>query len=166
MEIVKGEPGHIAEVMALVFEVIADMRTEGQDQWDEHYPTRELFEGDLAAGTLHEAREGGELVGVVVLDREQSEGYSTVAWTTLGEGVFVVHRLAVSPRWQGRGVGRRLMDFAEEEARKLGGKAIRLDAYTANPAVLALYERRGYRMAGIVRYPRRKFDFNCYEREL
>jgi hypothetical protein len=40
--------------------------------------------------------------------------------------------------------------------------AIRLDAFTLNPGAIRLYEGRGYRKAGSVRF--RKGMFNCYEK--
>jgi RimJ/RimL family protein N-acetyltransferase len=54
------------------------------------------------------------------------------------------------------------MDFAERHAADGGYDAIRLDVFTLNPVATALYERRGYRRAGTVRF--RKGEFFCYER--
>ena len=56
------------------------------------------------------------------------------------------------------------MDFAEEDAATKGYHTIRLDAFTQNPAAVALYERCGYRNAGTVRF--RKGIFFCYEKKL
>jgi ribosomal protein S18 acetylase RimI-like enzyme len=56
-----------------------------------------------------------------------------------------VHNVAVHPDAQGRGLGRRLLAFAETEGRRLGLPEIGLltnERYVAN---IALYERYGYR---------------------
>ncbi len=56
-----------------------------------------------------------------------------------------VHNVAVDPDWQGRGLGRRLLAFAEAEALRLGLPAVGLltnERYLAN---IAMYERYGYR---------------------
>jgi GNAT superfamily N-acetyltransferase len=56
-----------------------------------------------------------------------------------------VHNVAIAPDAQGRGLGRRLLAFAEDEARRLGLPAIALltnERYLAN---IAMYERYGYR---------------------
>jgi GNAT superfamily N-acetyltransferase len=53
--------------------------------------------------------------------------------------------VAIDPAWQGRGLGRRLLRFAEDEARRLGLPALGLltnERYLAN---IAMYERHGYR---------------------
>ena len=53
--------------------------------------------------------------------------------------------VAIDPAWQGRGLGRLLLGFAEDEARRLGLPALGLltnERYVAN---IAMYERHGYR---------------------
>jgi ribosomal protein S18 acetylase RimI-like enzyme len=54
-------------------------------------------------------------------------------------------QFAVDPALQRRGIGSRLMDLVEEQAREMGAKEIALD--TAEPALhlIGLYQRRGYR---------------------
>jgi hypothetical protein len=56
------------------------------------------------------------------------------------------------------------MDFAEHGAISDGYNAIRLDAFRQNPVAVALYERRGYRNAGVVLF--RKGPLYCYEKQL
>jgi GNAT superfamily N-acetyltransferase len=56
-----------------------------------------------------------------------------------------VDNVAIDPAVQGRGLGRRLLAFADDEARRLGLPEIRLltnERYLAN---IAMYERYGYR---------------------
>lgn len=54
------------------------------------------------------------------------------------------------------------MDFAERFADENGYEAIRLDAFTGNPGAVALYERRGYRKAGVVRFRRWANQETCF----
>jgi len=59
-----------------------------------------------------------------------------------------VDNVAIDPAWQGRGLGRRLLAFADDEARRLGLPAVGLltnERYVAN---IAMYERYGYRETG------------------
>ncbi|MEO5941231.1 MAG: GNAT family N-acetyltransferase [Candidatus Limnocylindrales bacterium] len=56
-----------------------------------------------------------------------------------------IDNVAVDPAAQARGLGRRLLAFAEDEARRLGLPAMGLltnERYVAN---IAMYERHGYR---------------------
>jgi ribosomal-protein-alanine N-acetyltransferase len=53
--------------------------------------------------------------------------------------------LAVHPEWQGRGIGRRMMEHLHDAARARGAKRIRLKVYPDNQAAIRLYESLGYR---------------------
>ncbi|MEW9702685.1 GNAT family N-acetyltransferase [Paenibacillus sp. SI8] len=63
-------------------------------------------------------------------------------------------------------MGKKLLIFAEEQARARGCTSIRLDAYTANPTALQMYERAGYSKVGLIRYPLRKEPYQCYEKKM
>jgi len=72
--------------------------------------------------------------------------------------------VAVHPGWQGRGIGRRLLGFAESEARRRGLAEVRLltnERYVAN---IAMYERHGYRETH--REPHRGTDLVHFRKEL
>jgi ribosomal protein S18 acetylase RimI-like enzyme len=96
-----------------------------------------------------------------VLNEMQSPEYAQLSWQR--SNPLVVHRLCVRPDRQGSGAARQLMDFAERFAAQHGYDSIRLDTYSGNPRAITLYERRGYRLAGYVRFRRRKLPFLCFE---
>jgi ribosomal protein S18 acetylase RimI-like enzyme len=58
--------------------------------------------------------------------------------------VLLVENLAVSPAAQGCGLGRRLLAFAEDQARFLGLSTLRLYTNEKMTSNIALYERLGY----------------------
>lgn len=64
------------------------------------------------------------------------------------DDVLLVENVAVSPAAQGRGLGRRLLAFAEDQARALGLAALRLYTHEKMTANIARYERSGYRVTG------------------
>jgi GNAT superfamily N-acetyltransferase len=110
------------------------------------------------------AAPGHPIAGVFVIDERQEPEYAAVPWTIVGTSVGVVHRLMIHPSVQRRGLGRLLMRFAEQRARRLGYGAIRLDAFTGNGPSLALYAALGYRDVGGVRL--RKGQFRCFEKAI
>jgi tRNA threonylcarbamoyladenosine biosynthesis protein TsaE len=61
-------------------------------------------------------------------------------------GVLHVRRVAVDPALQRRGIGRALMEWAAEEARRQGCREIRLGVRRQLPENLAFYRRLGYRV--------------------
>jgi len=129
-------------------------------QWDEVYPSREDLAEDIRNQALYVLETGGHAAGLIVLNEDQAPEYAGVSWRYDGRAL-VIHRLTIDPARQGKGLASRLMDFAEETAAARGYDCIRLDAFTRNPAACALYRKRGYRNAGVVRL--RKGDFHCFE---
>jgi GNAT superfamily N-acetyltransferase len=59
-------------------------------------------------------------------------------------GFLLLENVAIRPAVQGRGLGARLLAFAEEQARALGLAEIRLYTNEAMAANLAYYPRHGY----------------------
>src|SRR5262245_28608937 len=151
-------------VMRMLGDCIAAMRAEGIDQWDDIYPSRERMLADAAAQTLYVGFMDDALVGALVVNEDQDALWADVPWSIRDVPVVVVHRLMVAPDWQGRGIARALMAFAERHARESGYGVIRLDAFAANPMALRLYRGLGYRDAGGARL--RKGLFRCFEKRL
>ena len=68
---------------------------------------------------------------------------------TVDEGdQLLIENIAVRPDWQGRGLGRRLMALAEDIARELGCKRIRLFTNKLWDSNVQLYLRLGYAIDG------------------
>ncbi len=68
------------------------------------------------------------------------ESYSTF----LGQPLVNIHDLAVVPDARGRGVGRRLIDAVEAEARRRGCGRITLEVRSDNLGAQQLYRRLGF----------------------
>jgi GNAT superfamily N-acetyltransferase len=76
----------------------------------------------------------GEIAGILVLLEEDDH--------------LLLDNVAVDPRHQGKGIGRALIDFAEQEARRRGHAEIRLYTHQAMHENIVLYPRLGYEETG------------------
>jgi ribosomal protein S18 acetylase RimI-like enzyme len=150
-------------VYSLVQEAIRHMDKQGIPQWDDIYPSKAILNADIENRQMHLIEVEGRVAGLIVINEDQSPEYAGVAWE-YGGRVLVVHRLTIHPDYQRHRLASYLMDFAEETAAAENYDCIRLDAFTPNPAAFNLYENRGYRRAGIVRF--RKGDFFVYEKKI
>ena len=63
-----------------------------------------------------------------------------------GRGEYYISNLAVSPQFEGRGIGSRLLAYVDERARKLRLKKCSLLVDVHNDRARNLYERSGYRI--------------------
>ncbi|GAB2872883.1 GNAT family N-acetyltransferase [Actinoallomurus bryophytorum] len=90
----------------------------------------------------------GELISqghVYVLENGEIDALIVLEVT---DGMLLVENVAVRPDRQGRGLGRRLMAFAEFRARSLGLTALRLYTNAKMTSNIGLYESLGYRETG------------------
>jgi len=139
------------------------MQSEGMFQWQNEYPALENIKQDIEDRTLYGYYENGKCLGAVCISTFQDEEYKEINWKGPDENVIVIHRLAVNPDSQAKGIARLLMDFAEEYARKEKHSAIRLDSYSQNKRALKFYENRGYQKRGECFFTGRDKPFHCLE---
>ena len=151
--------------MALIHKAVAVMLKNDIDQWDDSYPSREIFAADIAAKTLFKITSGKEIAGIIVLNENQAPEYSAITWQDNKGRPLVVHRLCLLPAFQGKGLARKLMRFAEEYALKNKFSSIRLDTYSKNFIALNLYDSLQYRRTGDVSFRAGK-TFHCFEKLL
>jgi ribosomal protein S18 acetylase RimI-like enzyme len=90
------------------------------------------------AVTILTARKGAALIGCVAVTRKD---------TSLG----YLGMLCVAPTLQSGGLGRRLLDAAEDHARELGIAAMEMTVIDSRAALIGWYERRGYVRTGETR---------------
>lgn len=111
------------------------------------YPIREDAEKGIYDNNLFVAKDNGKIIGSIILNHEPEEAYSKVDWNNDYDykEVFVIHTFVVHPEYLKRGIGYKLMNFAEETARKSNIKCIRLDVYRKNTPAIRLYEKCNYK---------------------
>ncbi|WP_379130583.1 GNAT family N-acetyltransferase [Paenibacillus sp. sgz500958] len=159
-----AQMNELDEIMELVAECVLVMQKGGSDQWDESYPNREILSGDIERNALFVCLEEERITGILVLDENQAEQYQHIRWTDNKGPHLVMHRLAVHPGVQGKGIARKLITFAEEYAAVHGYGSIRLDTYVKNSRALDLYSRLGYDRRGEVHFPGRTAEFPVFEK--
>ena len=155
-----ARPEDVDAVWALVQRAAAHMRSLGNPQWGEDYPTRAHYAADQARGELYVSiDEVGTILGAVCLNQDQAPEYGPA---------MVLHRLAVDPAAQRRGVGRSFFQFGEAMARRLGLPTFHLDTYARNDRMQALIRSQGFTQVGTVHFDRegRPDGFPCFEKVL
>lgn len=116
------------------------------------YPTRATAEAALGAGSLFVYEKEGQILASAKIDREQVAEYSNAAWQwdAPEDQVMVLHTLVVLPEAAGQGVARAFVAFYEDYALQNNCPYLRMDTNARNTRARGLYQRLGYREAGIV----------------
>lgn len=88
------------------------------------------YEAEIDQYPVWIAEADGKLAGAIILDREKAH--------------LSVANIAVHPEFQGMGLGRKLLDLAESEARKGGFSEMQLATHVLLTENLALYSHLGW----------------------
>ncbi|GGH03516.1 GNAT family N-acetyltransferase [Mucilaginibacter phyllosphaerae] len=156
----------IPAIMQIITDVVPIMRAAGNLQWDDTYPNPQVFEEDIIAGQLWVAEVDGQIAGVTAITTEQYPEYAQVG-LDISEEAIVTHRLAVSPRFRGRGLAADLLQQAEVVALQRGIHTLRIDTNSHNHATQQLFPKLGYSLKGEITLQFRPgLKFVCFEKRL
>lgn len=159
-----AEISEIDQILNLTSACAYKMNEEGIYQWNDSYPNYKVFRQDIEREELYLFKLENKIVGCIVISRVMDDVYQTIQWLTKNRNNYYIHRLAVHPDYQGKGIARKLMDFAEDLAVQDNITSIRLDTFSKNPRNQKFYNARGYQKLGDIYFPMKsEFPFYCYE---
>ena len=142
----------IPRIMEIVEYARQTLRRHRVDQWQGEYPSPEIFRQDVARGELYAVRHGAELAAFFLVTDRPEPCYEEITdgkWTP-DLPYCVLHRCAVAKEYRGTGLAERMLRFAEETARSLGGRTLRVDTHRKNKSMQQLLRGNGYRYRGNV----------------
>lgn len=156
----RAEPSDAAAVAAL-YNAVAENLTDrhGKGHWSRCTTERGVLWA-LRISRVYLVRQRGQIVATFALQTRKPWAIDVSYFTAVRRPLYLVG-LAVEPRVQSRGLGRRMMATAIEEARAWPADAIRLDAYDGAAGAGPFYLACGFRDCGRVKYkgtPLRYFE--------
>ena len=154
----------IESIMNMYNSCVRGMINEGINQWDNEYPNRDIIKNDIKAETYYVSLLKNKVIAGVNIDQKQDNQYLDVKWKDKTNSFLVVHRLAVSKNWWGKGIGKLLMLYAEDLVIQKKLKSIRLDTYSENPLAISFYKKLGYEELGAINLKPNKKEYYCFEK--
>lgn len=112
--------------------------------------SEEVTRQRTSTGECIVAEADGVLVGMILLNEQEEAAFPP---HFLKPGVAHFSLFAVDPAWQGRGVGRRLLDATEARARDLGFTELSLSMAEPDAALMDYYLRLGFRFVEHWQWP-------------
>lgn len=94
-------------------------------------------------------RKGGKVFFVYAADA----AVGCVALIPMGDGIYELSKMAVSPTMRGRGIGRKLIEYVIGQARELGAKGLFLGSNSVLKNAVHLYESVGFKHVPKERLP-------------
>ncbi|MDE6762727.1 MAG: GNAT family N-acetyltransferase [Oscillospiraceae bacterium] len=143
-----AEESDLDAICSLIGRAIESMEKNKIFQWDNVYPSREVFAEDISNGELFVGTLDGGIAVLYVINRECDDEYGKCRWKYLDCEYRIIHRLCVDPKYQKMGIAKNTLKHIEAELKSSGVEAIRLDVFSDNPSALALYLNSGYEKAG------------------
>ncbi|MBE0424416.1 MAG: GNAT family N-acetyltransferase [Lutibacter sp.] len=161
----KASKTDLEELLSIVKSCGKKLIDQGIFQWNEAYPKREDLLEDIELQELWKLEDKNSIIGSIVLTENEDTEYQDVKWLTKNQKNLYIHRLAVDPKFQGKGYAQKLMDFAEKYAKENGYNSIRLDTFSQNKRNQKFYEQRNYTRLESIYFPKQSaFPFYCYEK--
>lgn len=162
MEIRLAKIDDLDSLMEITRRCIENLDNNSVYQWDEIYPSREDFHGDIVEQTLYVITHDstGSVGGCICINEVEYPGYENADWT--GSDFFVIHKMIVDPLYENRGYGKFAMNFAEEISDSRKKDSLRLDCFQKNVRANKFYQSCEYTIKGETLF--RKGMFNLYEK--
>jgi GNAT superfamily N-acetyltransferase len=138
----------------------------GLKQWNNAYPGSEVMKSDVENGTLYLFADLGIAKGMINLSDEKPEEYEEINWKGKSDKILYINRFAVHPIWKESDIAEKLINFAEEFAKKNKYSGIRLDVLDSYPVDNKFFTGKAYELAGDFHSSFQKIPYTCYEKNL
>lgn len=101
----------------------------------------------------------GEIIGMLRILKED-----LLYWGKQKEKAIYLHSLVIIEEYGGKGIGSKVIEKVEKEAKEDGYNFLRLDSDSKNPKLCSYYEKHGFVKVGSKKLP--LSVYNLYEKEL
>lgn len=162
MEIIKSRPIDLIEILYLLKICTSDIISmeikpgyvSVADYIDQKLQTSYIF------------RDNNRTVALIVINEKESAEYTSVNWNIQSERPLSIDLLIVHPNWYERGIGDKMILFAEDYARNNNFTSIRLDSFGENMFHTDLFQKFNFKQTGSYNTSLQKVPFYCYEKLL
>jgi GNAT superfamily N-acetyltransferase len=166
MIIRKAKKEDLDPIMETYASCVKGMIELGIDQWDEKYPNRSIIKNDISEQNYYVGIIDNEIIAGIKIDQNQDPTYQSIEWKDQSNNFMVVHRLCSKKSVWNKGVGKKMMEYAESLAKQSHFNSIRLDTYINNPKAMRFYENIGYKKLGSINLKPDKDIYYCFEKIL
>lgn len=130
---------------------IARRKADGSNQWQDGYPNPDVVKTDIEHEYGYVLTQNNDIAGYCALMINNEPAYDDIDGEWLTNDDFVVyHRVAISDKYLGKGVAKKMLEYIEEFARNNSINSIKVDTNFDNAGMLSLLNKFGYTYCGEV----------------
>ena len=141
MDLRKAKEKDLPQLRRIYEDIVAEMKRNGVDLWNEFYPY-EALPGDIQADRLWLLCDGERIAAAFALERLPDSG--DVKWQSPQAPAMTLMRLGVDPAYQHKGIGAECIAHARDIARQQGCEFLRLFVVDINTPAERFYLKCGF----------------------
>ncbi len=137
----------IEQIVQLLNSAKRRMASDGLEQWadEDGYPNREVVVSDIEKQEMYIIERDQQVAGVCVINDDFYDAYPVTIDKSLAR---TIHRVAVSEKYLGQGIGKTLYREAIAKSNELGFDIVVVDTYSKNTKMCNLIEASGFTSIG------------------
>lgn len=138
-------------IWQILQQAIERRRKDGSNQWQDGYPNQEVVKTDISLGKGYVLEIDNAIAAYAALVFNDEPAYNEIIgdWLTIDD-FLVIHRVAVSDDFLGKGIAVLLFQKLEDFAKEHQVFSIKVDTNFDNLAMLHILEKLDYQYCGEV----------------
>lgn len=149
----KATASEMPQIWTIIQQAIVRRKNDGSQQWQDGYPNEDVIRTDIAKGFGYVLTDNDTIVGYAAILFNDEPAYEQLKGTWLTNGDFaVVHRVAISDDYLGKGLAQKVFLFTEDLAIDNYIFSIKVDTNFDNVPMLKILEKLGYVYCGEVTF--------------
>ena len=145
----KATVSDITQIWVIIQQAIERRKNDGSQQWQDGYPNETVIQQDIAKSTGYVLTDGDTIAGYAAILFNDEPAYELLKGKWLTNGDFlVVHRVAISDDYLGKGLAQKIFLFTEGLALENNILSIKVDTNFDNIPMLNILEKLGYTYCG------------------
>lgn len=149
----KATVSDMIQIWVIIQQAIERRKNDGSQQWQDGYPNETVIQQDIAKSTGYVLTDGDTIAGYAAILFNDEPAYELLKGKWLTNGDFlVVHRVAISDDYLGKGLAQKIFLFTEDLALENNIFSIKVDTNFDNIPMLKIFEKLGYTYCGEVTF--------------
>ncbi len=153
MEFKKAEMSDLKDSLSLIDQAKEYLKNSGVDQWQKGYPNEDTIYNDILKGNAYILKYNDDTASYVCISFDGEESYKSIQgkWKSI-QPYAVIHRLAVSSKYRGKGLAKEIFKEAEKLCHIKNIHSIKIDTDNDNTIMKQLLTKNGYSYCGVIRF--------------